>query len=187
MRCLLIRWTFSGLYFYRTPKYQGPCSSVLKLDRVSWTVRSRSQENSTFSSRWYAGKALLFPFPSALRSFLAPRRAYGLNAFQPRHSVCIRESTSPALCHSQGYGRKIGQAVEGLWRLKAARGPDYSTLIHPPIIPSLWLTQWHARLALFQTLLVIFQVIYQRSLAFLGRIAIMTISLKQYLIKSYSA
>ena len=46
-------------------------------ERLRWTFRSRGLDNSDFSSRWSAGKAL-FSFPSASRSFLAPWRAYGL-------------------------------------------------------------------------------------------------------------
>ena len=46
-----------------------------------------------------------------------------------RHSVCIRESTSPVPCHSQEYGKKVGQAIESLWHPEAVGGPGYSTLI----------------------------------------------------------
>ena len=90
-------WFFvSGLYSvicFRTREYQGACPSVLKcvialielgmrfpMDRERWTFRSRGLEDSDFSSRWGAEKALL-SFPSASRNFLAPRRAYGFILF----------------------------------------------------------------------------------------------------------
>ena len=71
----------------------------------SCTIRSRGQVDSDFSSQWNAGKAPLFPFPSALRNFLGLRRAYGAyvrcchNAILTKHFAHIRESESFGPCH----------------------------------------------------------------------------------------
>ena len=97
------------------------------------SFRSRGQENSAFSSRWSAGKALLFSVPSASRSFLAPRRAYGLNAFQ--QAFCLYSGKCEPCSMPQSRVRTIGLAVEGLWRLRAGGGLGYSTLINLPPPP----------------------------------------------------
>ena len=78
--------------------------------------------------RWSVGKAPLFPekFPGAKAGiwYRCP------NEFWSRHSLCIRESTSSALCHSQGCERIIGQAVESLLRFQDAGCSGHSTLIN---------------------------------------------------------
>ena len=121
---MIIRFNLRGciLWCFRAPDYQGLCPSLLKLYRGNRIFLSEC------ALRWIASAE---PFGRVVkRSFLAPRRAYGLNAFQ--QAFCLYSGKCEPCSMPQSRVRTIGLAVEGLWCLRAAGGPGYSTLINPP-------------------------------------------------------
>ena len=148
--------------YFRTLDYrEGPCPSVLKMDHVSWirfirmrspvdherwTFRSRGQENSAFSSRWSANSIVSLPIGfEKFAGAKADRWYYMGLMLSSRHSVCIRESASPALCHSQGYGKLAWRsrvyainfmASQGCWRprlLDNHKPPNQATPVTDPV------------------------------------------------------
>ena len=119
---------------------EGPCPSVLKMDRVSWirfienalSGGSRALNLSVARSREFCFlepmEWKLSCFPSHRLREVSWRQGGHMGLMlSSRHSVYIRESASPALCHSQGYGKLAWRSrVYGVSRLLEAQVTRHS-------------------------------------------------------------